>query len=179
MKLTSLLTSILSLSLLSSSVLAATTVEYRETISATFTVSAKFNCLETPTIENRVSPFHTGLSVDVGDLLVFDVDPNQVWSAGFNRDSNQNINIVVTTNANGSSGNGNPFGDDYGSITIGSYSFPIGSLVGSLDGGASFFLIGTDLAMFAPKAGRLSFYHWDTTGYDASGSIDVSVSIRK
>ncbi|WP_353573341.1 hypothetical protein [Candidatus Albibeggiatoa sp. nov. BB20] len=175
MKLSYVFASVLSLSLCCSSVLAAVTTEYRETTNAKVTVSAKFNCLDAPTGQHRVTPFYTGLSVDAGELLVFSVDPNQLWSAGYNVDSNQKATNIYTMNANGA---GNPFGDGSGlSTTVGSYSFLIGTLVGSLDDGDSFFAVGTSLAMFAPQAGRLSLYHWGFGCFDNYGDIDVSISI--
>jgi len=177
-KLAYTLASVLSLSLFSSPLFATLgATEYREIVNAKVTVSASFNCLETPSQTNRVNPLYTGLNVDAGDLLIFNVDPNQLWSSGFHTDSNQNITKVFTGNANGS---GNPFGADWGQgLTIQSHSFLVGSLVGSLDDGNSFFLVGTDLAMFAPQAGHLSLYHWDSGCSDNSSSLDVSISIRK
>ena len=177
-KLAYTLTSVLSLSLFSSSLFATVgVVEYRETTNARVTVSASFNCLETPSQANRVNPLYTGLSVDAGDLLIFDVDPSQLWSSGYHKDSNQNPTNIFTGNANGT---GNPYGADFGGpIAMQSHSFLLGSLVGSLDNGNTFFLVGTDLAMFAPQAGSLSLYHWDSGCFDNSGALDVSISIRK
>ena len=79
------------------------------------------------------------------------------------------------SNANGLVA-GNPHGGVYGDWTSPSGAkFPLGSLVGSLDGGKTFFLVGTQYDAFAPQAGVLSLCFWDVNHDDNSGSISASI----
>jgi hypothetical protein len=121
--------------------------------------------------ENSVSggaPMVTGVSVTKGELLTISVSPDDKWSAGAaNRESNAN-------------GLGNPFGGDFGVFTQGPFSFLYGSLVGSLDGGKTFFAVGTRMEMsIIIPAGRLTLYYWDINKDDNSGSVTATVAVYK
>jgi len=121
--------------------------------------------------ENSVSggvPAVTGISVSKGDLLTVSVAADDKWSAGGGKRE---------SNANGLS---NPFGDDFGFFAHNGYSFLYGSLVGSLDGGKTFFAVGTRLEMtiFCPP-GRLTLYYWDVNNVDNTGSVIATVAVYK
>lgn len=120
--------------------------------------------------ENSVSggaPLVTGISVTKGELLTVSVPADDTWSAGAaNRTSNAN-------------GLGNPLGDDFGVFTHGPFSFLYGSLVGSLDGGKTFFAVGTRMEMSIIPAGRLALYYWDVNKDDNSGSVTATVEVYK
>ncbi|WAS92441.1 hypothetical protein [Nannocystis punicea] len=107
----------------------------------------------------------TGIALSPGQLLLVNVDPAQTWSAGV---------ADRTSNANGL---GNPLGGDYGLHSRGAQSFLFGALVGSLDGGSTFFGVGTHLSMTILTEGTLSFYYWDSNHEDNSGHIRVVVQV--
>ncbi|HEV7806941.1 MAG TPA: hypothetical protein VGO80_14050 [Solirubrobacteraceae bacterium] len=52
-----------------------------------------------------------------------------------------------------------------------------GSLVGSLDGGKTYFAIGTRMEMTILAPGRLALYYWDVNNGDNSGSIVATVAV--
>ena len=52
-----------------------------------------------------------------------------------------------------------------------------GSLIGTLDGGKTFFGVGTNMTMTVLSGGSLSFVYWDSNHQDNSGSIDVTVQV--
>ena len=120
--------------------------------------------------ENSVSggtPLVTGISVTKGELLTISVPADDTWRAGAaNRESNAN-------------GLGNPLGDDFGVFTHNGFSFLFGSLVGSLDGGKTFFAVGTRMEMSIIPAGRLALYYWDVNKDDNSGSVTATVEVYK
>ncbi|MDC0717295.1 hypothetical protein [Nannocystis bainbridge] len=107
----------------------------------------------------------TAIALSPGQLLVIHVDPEDTWSAGV---------ADRTSNANGL---GNPLGGDYGLFGRGAQAFLYGALVGSLDGGATFFGVGTHLSMTILTEGTLLFYYWDSNHEDNSGQIRVSVQV--
>ncbi len=104
-----------------------------------------------------------------GDVLVINTGKRDVWSLGSGR---------RTSNANGL---GNPFGDDFGNLTIGNFSFLFGSLVGSLDNGRTFFPVGTHLeqTILTENPGKLRLYAWDSNFSDNSGFIEAEVHVIK
>ena len=121
--------------------------------------------------ENSVSggtPLVTGITVSKGELLTINVSPDDKWSAGAaDRESNAN-------------GLSNPFGGDFGFFTHNGFSFLYGSLVGSLDGGKTFFAVGTRLEMsILCPPGRLTLYYWDVNKDDNSGSVTATVAMYK
>lgn len=126
---------------------------------STFTVKAKQH-----SVSGGVG-LNTNLNLQPGQLLVISVDPRDTWSAGA---------ADRTSNANGL---GNPMGGNYGQFTRGSQSFLYGSLVGSLDGGQTFFGVGTTLTMTVLTQGMLNLYFWDSNNQDNSGEIRVVVSL--
>ena len=119
--------------------------------------------------ENSVSggaPMQTGVAVGPGELLTISVPADQTWSAG---------PADRTSNANGL---GNPLGGaQYGLYTQGNFSFLFGSLIGSLDGGKTFFAVGTRLEMTILAKGKLSLYYWDVNNGDNSGSVTATVAV--
>ncbi len=126
-----------------------------------FTVKAK---------ENSVSggvPMDTGIALAPGQLLTISVAPNDTWSAGADN---------RTSNANGL---GNPLGGNFGTFTKNGSTFLYGSLVGSMDGGRTFFPVGTRLEMTILGPGKLSLFYWDINNADNSGSILATVTLYK
>jgi hypothetical protein len=110
---------------------------------------------------------NTGVVVAKGDRLIIKVAEDDTWSAGGSE---------RTSNANGLVA-GNKYGGVFGTYTSPTTgaTFPFGSLVGSLDGGKSYFLVGTQFDGPVPQAGTLSLLYWDMNNHDNSGSITVSV----
>jgi hypothetical protein len=53
---------------------------------------------------------------------------------------------------------------------------PIGSLVGSTDGGSTFFLLGTAFDGPAPSSGPLTLYYWDVNNYDNTELVEATVA---
>lgn len=125
-----------------------------------FAVDAKVN-----SVSGGV-PKATGITLSKGHILTVSVPADQTWSAGTG---------PRTSNANGL---GNPLGSDFGFFTHNNFSFLYGSLVGSLDGGKTFFAVGTRLEMtiFCPK-GELLLYYWDVNKDDNSGSVTATVAV--
>lgn len=127
----------------------------------TFVVKAKENSSTAGT------PLVTGISVAPGDLLTISVPADDTWSAGAaNRTSNAN-------------GLGNPLGGNFGTHTQGPFEFLFGSLVGTLDGGKSYFAVGTRLEMTILVKGRLGLVYWDVNNVDNTGSITATVEVYK
>lgn len=129
------------------------------------------NQFEVTAKENSVSggsPLVTGVTLAKGDLLTISAPPDDTWSAGAaNR----------TSNANGLS---NPLGGDFGFFTHGGFSFLYGSLVGSLDGGKTYFAVGTRLEMsILTPPGRLTLHYWDVNNADNTGSVTATVAVYK
>lgn len=118
--------------------------------------------------DNSVSggvPMNTGISLNPGQLLTISVSPDDTWSAGAaNRTSNAN-------------GLGNPLGGNFGTFTKDNFVFLYGSLVGSFDGGKTFFAVGTRLEMTILAPGRLSLFYWDINNQDNSGEITATVAV--
>jgi hypothetical protein len=110
---------------------------------------------------------NTGITVAKGDRLIVKAAEDDTWSAGGSE---------RTSNANGLVA-GNKYGGIFGTYTSPSTgaTFPYGSLVGSLDGGKSYFLVGTLFDAPVPQAGTLSLLYWDVNNHDNSGFITVSV----
>lgn len=119
--------------------------------------------------ENSVSggvPMVTGISVTKGQLLTISVPPDDKWRAGAaDRESNAN-------------GLSNPFGGNFGVFTHNGFSFFYGSLIGSLDGGKTFFAVGTRMEMsILIPTGRLTLYYWDINKDDNTGSVTATVAL--
>jgi len=118
--------------------------------------------------ENSVSggaPMNTGISLHPGQFLTIKASPDETWSAGAaNR----------TSNANGLS---NPLGGNFGTFSKNGFTYLYGSLVGSVDGGQTFFPVGTNLEMTVLGPGQLSLFYWDINNQDNSGSVTATVSV--
>jgi hypothetical protein len=119
--------------------------------------------------DNSVSggaPLDTNITVTKGQLLTIGVPADDTWSAGAdNRESNAN-------------GLSNPLGGNFGVFTKGPFSFFYGALVGSLDGGKTFFAVGTRMEMsILFPTGRLLLYYWDVNNVDNTGSITADVEV--
>lgn len=126
--------------------------------------------LEVKAKENSITgglALDTGITVAKGDRLIVTAAEDDTWACGEGD---------LTSNANGLVA-GNKYGGVYGSMaapTSGG-AFPYGSLVGSLDGGKSYFLVGTKFDAPVPQAGTLSLCFWDGNAEDNTGSVRVSV----
>ena len=108
---------------------------------------------------------NTGFMLRPGDILTLVAGPDDKWAAGTpNRYSNAN-------------GLGNPLGNDFGLYRRGEQSFLYGALVGSLDGGKTFFSVGTHLSMTVLTEGQLTLHYWDSNNLDNLGNITVIVQI--
>ena len=116
--------------------------------------------------------FQTGIYVEPGDLLNVDVSPVDFWALYTNNvDGGNDINC--TLNANGRKVDGSV----YGNLALFQHTFLYGSLVGSIDGGKSFFPVGTHLVMTVYTAGKLSFGCWDVDYASNAGFIKAYVKV--
>jgi|ERR1041385_2273286 hypothetical protein len=119
--------------------------------------------------QNSVSggtALNTGISVHPGQLLTISASPDDTWSAGAaNRTSNAN-------------GLGNPLGGNFGTFANGNFVFLYGSLVGSLDGGKTYFPVGTRMEMTVLAPGTLSLYYWDINNADNTGDVTATVAVN-
>ena len=114
---------------------------------------------------NNVSggvPCNTGVVVNQGDLLKVSVPVSQKWS---NDPNYPNV--------------GNADGVASAIIDVKGYKFPLCSLAGSLDGGKSFFVVGTKFEKLMTESGPLSLYFWDTIGANNSGFVTPTISLVK
>jgi hypothetical protein len=127
----------------------------------TFVVDAKNNSLSGGT------PLNTGIVVGPGHLLTVSVPSDDTWSAGAG---------PRTSNANGL---GNPLGNNFGTHPKGPFKFLFGSLVGTLDGGNTYFSVGTRLEMSIQVRGTLELVYWDVNNGDNTGSITATVEVYK
>jgi hypothetical protein len=59
------------------------------------------------------------------------------------------------------------------------FEFLYGSIVGSFDGGKSYFSTGTHLTMTMLTPGTLSFCCWDSDYQNNSGSVKATVEVYK
>jgi hypothetical protein len=108
---------------------------------------------------------NTGFSLRPGDILTIVAGPDDKWAAGTpNRYSNAN-------------GLGNPLGGNFGLYRRGDQSFLYGALVGSLDGGKTFFSVGTHLSMTVLTEGTLTLHYWDSNNQDNAEFISVIIQI--
>jgi hypothetical protein len=115
------------------------------------------------------TPLNTGVFVDRGDRLKITAKEDDTWCCGLSD---------MTSNANGLVA-GNKYGGEYGymlSPTSGAL-FPYGSLVGSLDGGKTHFIVGTSYDKPVQKSGTLTLCYWDGNAEDNTGSVNVSVDV--
>jgi len=120
-----------------------------------FQVKAKENSL------TGGKPLNTGIEVNPGDLIVLTCSPSQIWSAGAGDGRKSNANGLT---------NRDPFVKN-------GFGFLFGSLVGSFDGGKTFFGVGTNLTMTILTKGTLSLVYWDSNNGDNSGEINVTVQV--
>jgi hypothetical protein len=127
---------------------------------ASFSVSAKNNC-----VVGGIGLL-TNISVKLGQTLMITADPTDTWAGGASPD--------LTSNANGVS---NPLGKGGGIYTRNNCGFHGGSLIGSLDGGKTFFPVGTHTTFPVLGPGTLSLYYWDTANQDNSGDVRVDVTV--
>jgi hypothetical protein len=125
-----------------------------------FTVMAKDHSVGTGGV-----PLSTGIGVKPGQLLTISADPCDTWSARSD---------WPEANANGL---GNPFSNSNGQFVHNGSSFVWGCLVGSLDGGRTFFGIGTRLEMTVLSTGKLSLAYWDSDSANNNGSVLVTVAV--
>lgn len=125
-----------------------------------FTVMAKQNSAGTGGIG-----LSTGIGLKPGQLLTINVDPCDTWSARPDWPG---------SNANGL---GNPFSNSNGQLTQKGFSFLWGSLVGSMDGGKTFFAVGTRLELTILSTGKLVLYYWDSDSANNSGSVVATVAV--
>ncbi|MEC4817930.1 MAG: DUF4114 domain-containing protein [Scytonema sp. PMC 1069.18] len=128
-----------------------------------FDVDAKVN-----SVSNTTAPplLKTGLYLQPGDLITVDVHPLDFWSL-----SQGNSNINLTTNGRRSDGT---FYGDYPKFH---HNFQYGSLVGTLDGGKTFFSVGTHLKMTVLTIGHLSFACWDIDYASNKGLVRAYVKV--
>jgi len=126
---------------------------------AQFVIKAKENSVVGGT------PLDTGIDVKPGKFLTISVPPDETWSAGAGQ---------RTSNANGLS---NPLGANFGTFSHNGFSYLFGSLVGTIDGGKTFFPVGTQLEMTVLGPGRLSLAYWDSINGDNSGSVTATVAL--
>lgn len=123
---------------------------------------------EVKALDNSLSggtPLNTGIAVSPGQLLTISVSPEDTWKAG---------EVGRTSNANGL---GNPLGDDFGVFEDGDFGFLYGSLIGTLDGGKTYFPVGTKLDMTVLNSGELSLLYWDSNTEGNSDSVTAVVQV--
>ncbi|MEN0006298.1 MAG: hypothetical protein AAF798_19255 [Bacteroidota bacterium] len=106
----------------------------------------------------------TGLKVAPGDYLTITCAPTDVWKAGTSKEH--------TSNANGIPGKLYP-------INGSEQKFVVGSLIGSLDGGKTYFGIGTSLQMTIVTQGELTLAYMDINNNDNSGMVTAIAQVYK
>jgi hypothetical protein len=122
--------------------------------------------------ENSVTggtPLKTGIAVAPGDILVVNVPPNQSWFLVTGQED-------AEANANGRRPKAKTLLALY---RIGNFEFVYGALVGSFDGGKSYFPVGTHLTMTILNSGTLTLHFWDSDSANNSGSVKATVEVYK
>jgi hypothetical protein len=66
-------------------------------------------------------------------------------------------------------------GNTFQTLTIGSFTAAIGSLVGEI-GNGDFFKVGTSYSGTAATSGDLKFFYWDSDAYNNVGAVTASIS---
>ena len=136
------------------------------TVAAPFTVFAQGNSTTGGTGLN------TGLNINVGDRLVVSVAGNDCWSAGpGNRIANADGLVLVPSVCQSAPWNS-------GEWTQGGLTAPYVSLVGSLNNGTTFFLLGTSFDQIMADAGALSLWFFDSNNGDNFGDIVANVRVN-
>jgi hypothetical protein len=120
------------------------------------------------------------LFFNAGDAFRVTVNPNDLWSAGplprwSNADGLTGPRLATGSDESGEAG-GTLIGANFGLLSQNGLSAPYGSLVGSFDGGTTFFLIGTSYLGTAPVSGTLSLYYWDSNYLDNTQFVTADVS---
>jgi hypothetical protein len=110
----------------------------------------------------------TGLCLQPGDLITVDVHPLDFWFV------HNELRFNLTANGRRSDG---AFNADYIQLDKFGHSFLFGSLVGTLDGGKTFFPVGTHLQMTALNTGHLSLACWDWDAAPNKGVIRAYVKV--
>ncbi|WP_266168824.1 hypothetical protein [Dyella subtropica] len=125
-----------------------------------------------------------------GDTITISVEPLAIWNSG---------GSIAGTNASGFAVNPNNIPPiDYSSFVpcqpnahevptypnAANYGFGVGVLVGSLDGGSTFFAVGTNFSMVylgsgdsAAAPAGISLFFWDVNSADNVGSLMASVNV--
>jgi hypothetical protein len=142
----------------------------------------------TPFVVDALANSSTGgvgaatLFFNAGDGFSVNVDPTDLWNAGdLPRWSNANgidgPDLIATGSDDSGESAGTLIGSDiFGDWTQGGLTAPFGSLVGSFDGGATFFLIGTSFVGTAPVSGTLNLYYFDSFNPDNTEHITADVA---
>ncbi|MFB2975484.1 hypothetical protein [Microseira sp. BLCC-F43] len=140
-----------------------TTASYDDEEAKYFDINARVHS------SNGGTPLNTGIELEPGDLLIVNVNPKDLWNPNW-MDRNADIN------ANGVNikGKGNwPYG--YNSKQ--NFEFRLGSLIGTLDGGKTYFAVGTHLEMTVLSKGTLSFVFWDVNWDNNRGFVRTFVKL--
>ncbi|GET41275.1 hypothetical protein [Microseira wollei] len=111
---------------------------------------------------------NTGIELEPGDLLKVNVDPKDLWNmAWMDRNSDVNANAINKNKSWPWGYHGSPF------------SFRMGNLIGTLDGGKTYFAVGTHLEMTVLSKGTLSFLVWDLDYLNNRGFVRAFVKVVK
>ncbi|MFB2919569.1 hypothetical protein [Aerosakkonema funiforme] len=115
------------------------------------------------------TPLNTGIELEPGDVLKVNVDPKDLWNmAWMDRNGDVNANGINKNNAY-------PFGY----IAKDNFDFRLGSLIGTLDEGKTYFSVGTHLEMTVLSKGTLSFVFWDVDKLNNRGFVRAFVKVVK
>ena len=106
----------------------------------------------------------TDIKLQPGDLLTIESHPRDLWSP-------DTANFVNAT------GRKEDDSKPYGYQAYKSHNYRLGSLIGSLDGGKTFFPVGTHLEMTVLNEGQLSFCFWDCDYGNNVGSVTAFVKV--
>ena len=106
----------------------------------------------------------TGMTLQQGDSLIIDVSPRDFWNLGGG---------VWIRNANGTQAKGEMANE----VVQNNHKFIYGCLAATLDGGKTFFSVGTHLEMTVLNAGTLCLCCWDGDYGNNSGSVKACVQV--
>jgi hypothetical protein len=129
-----------------------------EAFAQVFTVQANNHSVSKPSFPG--AGFNTHITVTRGQLLVITAAKPDTWSI--------DPDPIYFSTANGL--------PDF-PITLENFTFAIGSLIGSLDGGNTFFAVGTLMQMTVLHPGTLRLYFWDVDFENNVGSMRVEVKV--
>lgn len=119
------------------------------------------------------------ITVTAGETIKVSSSTDDLWSLGALPRWSDGNGLVSDRFATAADDSGQPVGTrigrDYGTYTVGPYSFAYGALVGEI--GGVYKLLGANSLTTAWGSGTLNLYNWDSNRGDNAGSILFQIAV--